>query len=299
MELRHLRYFVAVAEERSFTRAAERLWVAQPGLSTQIRHLETELGVRLFDRHARGADLTDAGELLLERARAALAAADAAGATGADVRAAVNGALRLGVSSGPRWSATPMLLQHFCSERPQVEVTVMQGPGGALWRDLRDGRLDALIAPAAFGSPDLDSLALGQERWVALAGSEHRFSGDGPLPWSMLDGETIAVSGHRDDRPHERALGAALEERGVQVQLEASGPAIDATVSRGEALMLTTSPPPLATGTHARPLDPPRTLALALLWREETPSPALDAFLSTAREHATNTAATPVLRVAA
>jgi DNA-binding transcriptional LysR family regulator len=299
MELRHLRYFVAVAEERSFTRAAERLWVAQPGLSTQIRRLETELGVRLFDRHPRGADLTDAGELLLGRARTALAAAAAAGATGADVRAAVNGSLRLGVSSGPSWSGTPTLLQRFSSERPQVEVTVMQGPGGALWRDLRDGRLDALIAPAAFGSPDLDSLALGQERWVVLAGAEHRLSGHGPLPWSMLDGETIAVSGHRDDRPYERALAAALDECGVHARLEPSGPAIDAAVSRGEALMLTTSPPSLATGTRARALEPPRSVALTLLWREETPSPALEAFLSTAREHAITTEASRVLRIAA
>lgn len=85
MELRHLRYFVAIAEERSFTRAAEGLWVAQPGLSTQVRRLETELGVKLLDRHTRGVDLTPAGALFLERARAALAAADAAARVGAPI----------------------------------------------------------------------------------------------------------------------------------------------------------------------------------------------------------------------
>src|ERR1051325_7109921 len=97
MELRHLRYFVAIAEERSFPRAAERLWVAQPGLSSQIRRLESELGVRLFERHTRGVDLTDAGELFLERARAALAAADVARATGRALEAGVVGTARLGV----------------------------------------------------------------------------------------------------------------------------------------------------------------------------------------------------------
>src|SRR4029078_4974674 len=85
MELRHLHYFVAIAEERSFTRAAERLWVAQPGLSTQIRRLEDELGVRLLERHTRGVDLTRAGELFLDRARVALAAVEAAGAIGRDL----------------------------------------------------------------------------------------------------------------------------------------------------------------------------------------------------------------------
>src|SRR3954464_12030155 len=98
MELRHLRYFVAIAEERSFTRAAERLWVAQPGLSTQIRRLEAELGIQLFERHTRGVDLTDAGELFLERARTALAAAEEARLTGRDLEARVVGTIRLGIA---------------------------------------------------------------------------------------------------------------------------------------------------------------------------------------------------------
>ncbi len=299
MELRHLRYFVAVAEERSFTRAAERLWIAQPGLSTQIRQLETELGVRLFDRHSRGVEMTDAGKLLLERARAVLAAADKAGATGEDLRAGLSGTLRLGVSSGPGWSGTSMLLRHFVDGRQQLEVTMMQGPGGALGRDLRDGRLDALIAPAAFAAPELRTLALGQERWVLLTGRTHKLADEAPMPWHALDGQRIAVSGHRDDRPYERAVAAALDEFDVDAELVSSGPAPEQAVACGDALMVTTAPPGLGAGVHARPLKPPRTIDFALLSRDETASPILEAFIAAAGEIAAHTGQRPVLRAAA
>src|SRR2546423_2354676 len=138
MELRHLRYFVAVAEERSFTRAAERLWIAQPGLSTQIRRLEAELGIQLFNRHTRGVDLTEAGEVFLERARVALAAADAAAATGSDLEAGVLGSVRLGLATGAHWHWTSDVLERFTHEREEVELTVIEGYGGAPGGEFRE-----------------------------------------------------------------------------------------------------------------------------------------------------------------
>ena len=99
MELRHLRYFVAIAEERSITRAAERLWIAQPGLSTQVRRLEAELGIQLLHRHTRGVELTGAGEVFLERARATLAAAEEARSTGRELEAGLVGSLRVGIAT--------------------------------------------------------------------------------------------------------------------------------------------------------------------------------------------------------
>jgi DNA-binding transcriptional LysR family regulator len=288
MELRHLRYFVAIAEERSFTRAAERLWIAQPGLSTQMRRLEDELGVQLFDRHPRGIELTDAGRLFLERARAALAAVDVASATGKDLTAGLSGTLRLGVATGAQWHGTTALLERFARERPGVELTVIEGYGGTLWRDLRDGRLDAVIAPAAFASGDPNLLALGSERWVVLVGKSHALAGIGALPAVQLSAERIAVTGHRDGAGFDRAVAAMLEELGIDATLVpgAPGPGVDRRVAAGDLLALTTAPESLPPGVLARPVDPPATLPFALLRRDETPSTVLSEFIRLASESA-------------
>jgi len=280
MELRHLRYFVAIAEERSFTRAAERLWVAQPGLSTQIRRLEGELGVQLFERHTRGVDLTPAGELFLERARLTLAAADAAGATGRDLHAGASGTLRLGIATEARSRQAPLLLQRFAEERAGVELTVLEGYAGTLWRDLRDGRLDGLIAPTGVGAVDLRSLQLGVESWMLLVGTGHRLAGAGALAAEELEGERITVTGHRDGAGHDRAIEQLLDDLDIAAVLVpgAPEPALQAAIAEG-ALALTTAPALFGAGVTARALEPTRALGFELLWRDETPSPALDAFI--------------------
>ena len=304
MELRHLRYFIAIAEERNFTRAAERLWVAQPGLSTQIRKLESELGVRLFERHARGVELTAAGELFLDRARAVVAAAEIAGDTGGDIAAGIGSQVRLGIATGPGWRGTPDLLLRFARERGAVELTVLEGYGGTLWRDLRDGRLDAVIAPAGFASPDLQSCTLGAEPWVLLAGASHRLarSGVGPVAASALEGERIAVTANRDGVGHDRAIVDLLRHVGVTATLVriGPGPAVHTAVARGDALALTTAPATIGLGIVARKLDSRRELDFALLWRERVTSTALGELIAMAESHAEiEPAAQPPLRAVA
>jgi DNA-binding transcriptional LysR family regulator len=281
MELRHLRNFVAIAEERSFTRAAERLWLAQPGLSAQIRRLEAELGVQLFERHPRGVDLTEAGTLFLERARATLAAADAASSTGSDLTGGVVGTLRLGLATPARWTGTAGLLERFARERDGVDLTVLEGYGGTLWHDLRDGRLDAVIAPSSFESPDLRTLKLGTEPWVVLVAEDHRLAGRGPVePW-QLQGERIAVTAHRDGAGHDRMVADLLDELGVTAAMTrtAPGPALYRSVASGDAIALTTAPAALPPGVQARLLNAPREVPFELLWRDETASPALAEFV--------------------
>jgi DNA-binding transcriptional LysR family regulator len=284
VELRHLRYFVAIAEARSFTRAAERLWVAQPGLSTQIRRLEAELGVKLFERHTRGVDLTQAGELFLERARIALDAVDIAGATGRDLEKGIVGSVRLGVATGPRSRLTSDLLRRFSRERPDVELTVMEAYGGTLWRDLRDGRLDVVIAPTGYASADLTTRKLGSEPWLVLVGKGHPLAGIGPASPADLGGERIAITGHRDGAVFDRAVSELLGELGVDSELVPSppGPALHTAVAANELVALTTAPDALPSGVIARKLDASQALSFELLWRDEVVSPALAGFIGSA-----------------
>jgi DNA-binding transcriptional LysR family regulator len=284
MELRHLRYFVAVAEERSFTRAAERLWVAQPGLSSQIRRLEEELGIKLFERHTRGVDLTAAGEVLLGRARATLAAADEARATGADLEAGLLGSIRLGVAACAQWGGLSPLLERFATSHPGVELTVVEAYGGTLLRDLRDGRLDALVAPSAFGSAEFARLRLGLEPWIVLVGDGHRLASTGPISGDEVEGEQIVITGHRDGAGYDLEVTDTLEALGVnpRVMRGGPGPALFAAVADGTALALSTAATSKANGVVGHPLLPARELTFELFWRDALPAPTLVELIRTA-----------------
>jgi DNA-binding transcriptional LysR family regulator len=284
MELRHLRYFVAIAEERSISRAAERLWIAQPGLSTQVRRLEAELGIQLFHRHPRGVDLTPAGEVFLERARVALAAAEEARTIGADLESGLVGTVRLGISVEAPSRLAPTLLAAFGAARPDVEVTVFESYGGTLMRDLRDGRFDAMLAPSAFGSADLHFLRLASEPWVVLVGARHRLADTDAIAAHRLQGERIVVTGHRDGAGHDRAVTDLLTGLGITPLLQRGGPgpALYAGVAAGDALALSTAAAARGRDILVRPLDPTRRVRFALLWRDETPAPALGALIRAA-----------------
>jgi DNA-binding transcriptional LysR family regulator len=150
MELRHLRSFVAVAEEQNITRAAARLHVSQPPLSRQISMLEDELGVQLLERTARSIHLTQAGQLFLEEARAVLKRADDAVQA---VRAAAmeKAALNVGYAPSPTVEILPVVLRAFQKEAPRVRVILHDMTGGEMLAGLRAGTLDAALTvqPAA------------------------------------------------------------------------------------------------------------------------------------------------------
>jgi DNA-binding transcriptional LysR family regulator len=171
MELRQLAYFVAVVEEASFTRAAERMHVAQPGISAQIRQLEKEFGHQLLDRSGRTVRLTEMGAAVLPHARAALRAVEGAKLAVDELAGLVRGHVAVGmVTSHP--VDIPTLLARFHDDYPAVEITLVEANSGKLVDDIHGGRLDAAIIGVATDLPGLDLYVLSDERLLAAVGHD-------------------------------------------------------------------------------------------------------------------------------
>ncbi|QUI29630.1 LysR family transcriptional regulator [Streptomyces alfalfae] len=174
MELRQLEYFVAVAEEQNFTRAAERVHISQSGVSAQIRQLERELGAELFDRSARTATLTVAGKAALEHARAALAAAGAVGQAVSDVTDLIRGQLTVGMVIG--CTLTPLFdaLSVFHRAHPGVELSLLEDNSDRLVEGVRASTVDLALVGTATATPDgLEALTIISERLVAAVPPGH------------------------------------------------------------------------------------------------------------------------------
>ncbi|MEU4097189.1 LysR family transcriptional regulator [Streptomyces sp. NPDC026673] len=175
MELRHLRHFVALAEEGSFTRAAARELIVQSGLSTSVRALEKELGALLFVRGSRPVRLTAEGQALLPAARRTLKAAAAASQTVQDVRGLLSGHLRIGTYPvSPRLLPLPAWLAGFARAHPGLEITVRQTDGPAMTQMVADSRLDCAVVDPIAGPPDgLYALPLASESLMAALPAGH------------------------------------------------------------------------------------------------------------------------------
>jgi len=151
MELRHLRYFVATAEAQHFTRAAERLGMAQPPLSQQIRQLEQEVGTPLFDRTGRGVALNDAGRAFLACTQDILQRAEAAVLTAQRAARGEVGELTLGFTESASFSGVVTeLIRQYRQQYPDVEMTLSQGDSETLVAQLRSGAIDAAFVRPPF-----------------------------------------------------------------------------------------------------------------------------------------------------
>lgn len=194
MELRHLRYFVAVAEERHFGRAATRLHMAQPPLSQQIRRLESELGLQLLRRTTRRVELTPAGEAYLVRARQIIAAVSSAAGEAQRVAAGLQGRLAIGCVGSATYSLLPQLVRTLREELPEVEVAVqgeMLAPDQA--RALADGRIDLGLLRPPVDDESLRVDVLRADRLIVAVPDGHRLAGRRRIRLPELAGEDFVM----------------------------------------------------------------------------------------------------------
>jgi DNA-binding transcriptional LysR family regulator len=180
METRQLEYFVAVAEELSFTRAAQRMFAVQSTVSAAVRALETELGTRLFDRSTRRVALSAAGAAFLPEAKAAIEALERARATVQEASEGLRGSLRIGTLTSIGTVDLPALLGAFHRRYPRVDIHVTVSVTGStgLAEEVRQGRLDAaLVGLPAADLAGLDVLRVDTQPFVALLPATHRLAG--------------------------------------------------------------------------------------------------------------------------
>jgi DNA-binding transcriptional LysR family regulator len=177
VELRQLEHFVAVAQERHFTRAAKRLHIAQSGLSASIRSLERELGAALFLRSTRQVQLTPAGQALMVEALRALAASTAAKDAVAAVQGLLRGSLSIGSLQCLHAVHVPTLLAGFLAEHPGLEIQLRQGGSGELIELVRGGTLDmAFVSRPTRRPDDVNIVALDSEPLVLACALDHRLA---------------------------------------------------------------------------------------------------------------------------
>ncbi len=194
MELRHLRYFVAVAEERSFTRAAERLHVAQPPLSRQIQQLEAELGATLIKRGTRPWSLTEAGQLVYEQAVQTLEKFDAIPQVLRHFQEAKRSRIGIGFVASTLYGYLPEVIRSYRAARPEVDMNLLELTTFEQAAALKEGRIDVGFGRLPMQDTALRHQLLRNEPIVVAVPVGHRLAeGDTPMRLADLEGETVIV----------------------------------------------------------------------------------------------------------
>lgn len=287
VDLQQMRYVVAVAETRNFTRAAERCGVVQSSLSHRIAGLERELGVRLFARSSRRVELTGAGAAFLAGARECLAAADRAAADAAAAAGVVRGRLAVGVIMTTAAVDVPELLQRYRARHPDVQVLLRSGRSDELAAAIRGGDLDIafLGLPEGERPPGVESVVLDHDRHVLVVPAGHRLAGASRLTLREIAEEPFVdfVAGTPARAQSDQAFTAAGLAREVAYETGAVE-LITRLIARGLGVALLPSAfiRPLAAGDPELALVPvtdgPHRVE-CLAWSRFNPSPATRAML--------------------
>lgn len=289
MELQQMRYAVAVAEERNFTRAATKCHVVQSALSHQIKALEHELGVMLFARTSRRVELTEAGAAFVAAARTALAAADHAVAAAAEASGEIRGTLSIGVIPTVTALDLSALLAELHARHPHVRITLRAGSSRDFLASIRAGDLDAAILglPATVTPSGTDHLVLAEERHVAVLGPGHRLGGRKRLRLAELAGETFVdfPAGSPGREQSDLAFAAAGLSRTVAFEVMTAEVILDLVARDLAVALLPPAIVPAGRGLSAVAVTGGPTRTEYLAWAGFNPSPAVLAFVDVARSH--------------
>jgi DNA-binding transcriptional LysR family regulator len=287
-ELRRLRYAVAVADELNFTRAAERLGVSQQVLSEQIRRLEVELGLQVFDRTTRQVRVTSHGRQILDEARAVVGAADALRDRARRLASAQAGVVRLGYSRSTAFDTAP-LVSAVTEARPELRVEVREVPSRQLPHAVRDGEVDVALSRWADDTDQLFAHTLRRLRSGVILRAGDALAGRAEVALGDLAGRSLVMHPREDAPARHDATLAACAEAGVEPEIVTSRLPFDplfTDVAEGRGVQIASESirgalpagltwVPLASGVLEQRVD--------LLWDPARAHPARDAFLDEAR----------------
>src|SRR3954447_4889255 len=282
MELRHLRAFAALAEERHFGRAAERLHIAQPALSQQVKQLEREFGVELVSRTTRRVELTEAGRRFAEHCHAVLGSVDRASTDMAQVASGQAGRVAVGFIGTATYDLLPLAAREVRDALPMVRLDLH---GELLSPALLDGLLDGsydlvVLRPDGLDRSAADLRVLRTERLVAVLPADHPLAGRTRIGFAALAGGPFVIhfSGHRSSM-HERVLAACAAAGFRPPSITEVGETATLVVFVAAGLGVALVPSPVRSlaraGVACAELPEPATIDLALATRSGEASPAI------------------------
>ena len=290
MELRHLRYFVAVAEELNFRRAAERLHIAQPPLSAQIKALEDELGVKLFERSTRAVHLTAAGDVLLSHARSLLGAANMAEQHVRNAEQGLVGTLRIAILAPAATSKLAKILRSYRLKFPGIQLNLEELTSTEQIQRLRADELDVGLMRPPVVFPEIESRFVEESSMILALPTGHRLAHKRRIDWKDFDSEPLVLIHPSLQHSYYDPFFAECEKAGAKPVVGQYTNDIQSKmwlISAGLGIAPTTKTiaetkrPGLAFREFPTPLPKVKTV---LAWKRSNHSPALLNFLKTFSE---------------
>jgi DNA-binding transcriptional LysR family regulator len=283
MEFRQLEYFIAVAEEANFTRAADRVHISQSGVSAQIRQLEADLGAVLIDRSTRVATLTPAGAAAIQHARATLASMAALRQAVDEVMGLIRGGLVIGMVSGCTLSGLFDALAAFHHAHPGVEISLVEDNSERLTERVRSGTADAaVIGTVGMIPPGLEALSISSERLVVAVPLDHPLAKRKRISLAQISAYPIVCMPHGTAPRTMFDQACAAKGVSMDIVLQAGAPtAVADLATRGFGVAILTESMAAMHASRLKALfinDLPTSAGLAMIWRGTT-TPALREFL--------------------